>query len=102
MAVTRIPIPDWARTQKANQRLELSLAEIGLPVRTVNFLEEQEIFTVEHLLNSTPQRLLEIPNFGEKTLHAVYAALAKIGFHRASRQPAVQPATCLTPPEPGT
>ena len=88
MAVTRIPIPDWARTQKADQRLELSLAEIELPVRTVNCLEEQEIFTVQDLLASTPQRLLEIPNFGEKTLLAVYAALEKIGFPRPSRRPA--------------
>jgi DNA-directed RNA polymerase subunit alpha len=92
MAVTRIPIPDWARTQKADQRLELSLAEIDLPVRTVNCLEEEEIFTVQDLLASTPQRLLEIPNFGEKTLLAVYAALEKIGFHRPSRRPAEQPA----------
>jgi DNA-directed RNA polymerase alpha subunit len=91
MAVTRIPIPDWARTQKADQRLELSLAEIDLPVRTVNCLEEQEIFTVQDLLASTPERLLEIPNFGEKTLLAVYAALEKIGFCRPSRQPAEQP-----------
>ena len=91
MAVTRIPIPDWARTQKADQRLELSLAEIDLPVRTVNCLEEQEIFTVQDLLGSTPERLLEIPNFGEKTLHAVYAALAKIGFHRVSQRPTEQP-----------
>ena len=36
MAVTRIPLPDWARTQKADDRLELPLAEIELAVRTVN------------------------------------------------------------------
>ena len=35
MAVTRIPIPAWARTQKADDRLELSLSEIDLPVRIV-------------------------------------------------------------------
>ena len=74
MAVTRIPIPDWAKNQKADDRLELSLAEIGLPVRTVNCLEDQGIFTVGQLLNCTPQRLLEIPNLGEKTLETIYTA----------------------------
>ena len=86
-AVTRIPIPAWARTQKADDRLELSLSEIDLLVRTVNCLEEQSIFTVRDLLNREPEQLLEIPNLGAKTLETIYEALAKIGFHRTSRQP---------------
>jgi DNA-directed RNA polymerase subunit alpha len=86
MAVTRIPIPNRARTQKHEDRLELSLAEIDLPVRTVNCLEEEGIFTVGELLNCTPQRLLEIPNLGEKTLETIYVALEKIGFYRPSRR----------------
>jgi len=91
MAVTRIPIPDWARTQKHDDRLELSLAETDLIVRTVNCLEEEGIFTVRDLLNCTPQRLLEIPNLGEKTLETIYVALEKIGFYRPSRQPMKEP-----------
>jgi DNA-directed RNA polymerase subunit alpha len=87
MAVTRIPIPDWARTRKHDDRLELSLAETDLIVRTVNCLEEEGIFTVHDLLSSTPQRLLEIPNLGEKTLETIYVALEKIGFYRPSKQP---------------
>lgn len=86
MAVTRIPLPAWAKTQKSDDRLELSLAEIDLAVRTVNCLEEQSIFTVKDLLEATPERLLEIPNFGVKTLETVYQALEKIGFYRPSRQ----------------
>jgi DNA-directed RNA polymerase subunit alpha len=85
MAVTRIPIPAWAKAQKADERLERSLSEIKIDVRTVNCLDEQKIFTVRDLLNCTPERLLEIPNFGVKTLETVYKALAKIGFHRATR-----------------
>jgi DNA-directed RNA polymerase subunit alpha len=82
MAVTRIPIPAWAKTQKADDRLELSLAEVDLVVRTVNCLEDEGIFTVQDLLNCTPERLLEIPNLGEKTLETIYEALEKIGFFR--------------------
>jgi DNA-directed RNA polymerase subunit alpha len=87
MAATRIPIPDWAKTQKDDNRLELSLSEIDLVVRTVNCLEDHGIFTVSDLLNSTPKKLLEIPNLGEKTLETIYAALEKIGFYRPDCQP---------------
>lgn len=69
------------------ERLELSTAEIGLTVRTTNCLEEKGIFTVRDLLNSTPDELLGISNFGEKTLEEVYLALEKIGYRRQSRQP---------------
>jgi DNA-directed RNA polymerase subunit alpha len=86
MAVTRIPIPDWARTQKADDRLELSLSEIDLCVRTVNCLEEEGIFTVQDLLNCTPEQILEISNLGEKTLQTIYAALDKIGLSRRAPQ----------------
>jgi len=88
MAVTRIPIPDWAKTQKTDNRLELSLSEVDLVVRTVNCLEDHGIFTVADLLSSTPKQLLEIPNLGEKTLETIYVALEKIGFYRPGRQPA--------------
>jgi DNA-directed RNA polymerase subunit alpha len=84
MAATRIPIPTWARTEKADDRLDLSLAEIDLTVRTVNCLEEEKIFTVLDLLQCTRERLLQITNLGEKTVETIYAALEKIGFYRTS------------------
>jgi DNA-directed RNA polymerase subunit alpha len=87
MAVTRIPLPDHAKTQNEDDRLDLPLAETDLSVRTVNCLEEQAIFTVRDLLNCTPERLLEIPNFGEKTLLTVFEALEKVGFSRRSKEP---------------
>jgi DNA-directed RNA polymerase subunit alpha len=85
MAVTRIPIPDWAKTQKTDDRLERSLAEIDIDVRTVNCLEDAGIFTVQNLLERTPKQLLEIPNLAEKTLETIYVALEKIGFHRTTK-----------------
>ena len=44
-------------------------------------------FTVRDLLNSSPDQLLSIANFGEKTLEEVYKSLEKFGFYRSSRQP---------------
>ena len=86
--MTRIPISqadEHARRMK--KRLELSTAEIGLQVRTTNCLEEKGIFTVRDLLNSSPETLLSIANFGEKTLEEVYLALEKIGYNREWRKP---------------
>lgn len=84
---TRIPLIE-AEEQRRSQaeRLEMSTAEIGLSVRTTNCLEERGIFTVRDLLNCTPKDLLEISNFGEKTLEEVYAALDTVGFHRQGRK----------------
>jgi DNA-directed RNA polymerase subunit alpha len=86
--MTRIPISqadEHARRMK--ERLELSTAEIGLQVRTTNCLEEKGIFTVRDLLQSSPDTLLSIANFGEKTLEEVYLALEKIGYSREWRKP---------------
>lgn len=81
--MTRIPISQVEEQSRLrNERLDLSIAEIDLSVRTTNCLEETGIFTVRDLLNSTPKRLLGITNFGEKTLEEVYDALAKLGFYR--------------------
>lgn len=81
-------------------KLEMSTAEIGLSVRTTNCLEERGIFTVLDLLNCTPDDLLSISNFGEKTLEEVYQALEGIGFYRKGKQKASAPeeqAKQLTP-----
>ena len=86
--MTRIPLSRADEEARLKQeRLELSIAEIDLQVRTTNCLEEKGIFTVRDLLNSKPETLLSISNFGEKTLEEVYQALEKLGFHRANRHP---------------
>ncbi len=84
---SRVPL-STVDTQEKDLRLklEMSTAEIGLSVRTTNCLEERGIFTVEDLLHCTPQDLLSISNFGEKTLEEVYKALEGIGFRRTPRR----------------
>jgi DNA-directed RNA polymerase subunit alpha len=89
---TRVPLSKVDTEEKdLKDKLEMSAAEIGLSVRTTNCLEEQGIFTVQDLLYCTPQDLLAISNFGEKTLEEVYKALEGIGFCR-SGSPAPAPA----------
>jgi len=84
---TRIPLSkaeEEARLRR--ERLDLSIAEMGLTVRTTNCLEETGILTVRDLLHATPRRLLKISNFGEKTLEEVYDSLEQLGFYRPGRQ----------------
>ena len=83
MAVTRIPLPKTdGQAESLKARLVMSTAEIGLSVRTTNCLEEKGIFTVQDLLRCTRDDLLDISNFGEKTLEEVFSALESIGFPR--------------------
>lgn len=85
---TRIRIRETSGDQRnLEDRLEMSTAEIKLSVRTTNCLEERGIFTVRDLLNCTREDLLDISNFGEKTLEEVYLALESVGFYRPNRRP---------------
>lgn len=84
--MTRIPLSLVEDKGDMVQRnLVMSMAEIGLSVRTTNCLEERGIFNVEDLLNCQPEDLLSISNFGEKTLEEVYRALESVGFYRPWR-----------------
>ena len=85
MARTRVPLPTVMKNELERKRLEsrlqMSLAETILPVRTVNILEEHGgIFTVKDLLASRPEDLLKLPNFGEKTLEEVRRVLQSLGL----------------------
>jgi len=87
---TRIPISRADENARLrSERLDLSIAEMGLSVRTTNCLEEDGILTVRDLLHATPKRLLAISNFGEKTLGEVYAALEKLGFYRPGHEASI-------------
>ena len=74
------------RHKREQEILDLSVAQIGLLVRTTNCLESEGILTVRDLLKCPPERLLKISNFGGKTLLEVYNALEKLGFKRASKK----------------
>ena len=52
---------------------------IGLPLKTINDLEESEfeIIRLKDLLNRTEEELLSIPGFAKLSLKKVYAALAR-------------------------
>ncbi len=84
---TRIPLGVGSQAEELKEKLEMSMAEIGLSVRTINCLEERGILTANRLLHCTRDDLLSIANFGEKTLEEVYQALEGVGLYRNSRRP---------------
>ena len=83
MAKTRVRInPEVIRRSEMQKKLAMNIAQLELSVRTTNCLEEHGITTVGELLKRQRKDLLDIPNFGEKTLEEVFNALLKIGFVR--------------------
>jgi DNA-directed RNA polymerase subunit alpha len=69
------------------EKLATNLSETSLKVRTCNMLEDKSILTVEDLLNCHAKDLMQIPNFGEKTLAEVYEMLEGLGFYRKGHEP---------------
>lgn len=67
------------------EKLSLSLAEVHLPVRIINFLEARAIYSIEQLLNCPREQLLAIPNLGDKGLEQIFDALAAIGIKPKQR-----------------
>ena len=84
---TRTPLDKSYFDQKERLRkLDLSIAELCLSVRTTNALDEQGISTIGILLSRRREDLLKITNFGEKTVEGIYNALEKLGFSRLSKR----------------
>jgi len=53
-----------------------SLAEVGLPVRTINTLEDNDILTVGQLCQLTAIELQAMPNLGDVTIKKCREILA--------------------------
>lgn len=92
------PGPEVALDEKAEQavptldaelerKLNMSLAELELPVRATNCLESEGINTVRDLVIRTEEELLEVRNFGETTLKEVKAKLAEHGLSLGMKLP---------------
>lgn len=78
--------------------LSKPIQELYLPERLTNCLEQDGIYTIEDLLQRTPQSLLSLPNLGPKSLEEIYAKLARHGFVRQTTNPPSTP--CRQQPSP--
>ena len=72
------------------------LEYLGLPVRTINMLENSrfQITSLEDLVTRSRDELLEIPNFGKNGLHELLKCLSRYDqLDDAKRRVAGPPAT---------
>lgn len=60
--------------------LESPLSDLGINVRTVNALEEMNVFTIREVCGLTSQYLDRIRNFGPKAIGELEQALRRHGF----------------------
>lgn len=78
--------PEWldfmSDDEKAEERIRgwqsVSLADVGLPVRIVNTLEDHGIFNVGQLCQVTAEDLRKIQNLGEITIRKCTKLLVEL------------------------
>ena len=61
------------------------LSSLELSIRSANVVRNAKIYTVEDLISKTPEELLRLPDFSEKSLQEVETALAKRGLSLKGR-----------------
>jgi MoxR-like ATPase len=83
------PAPDFSAFAKLPlaEKLKASLAELELSVRATNCLESEGICTVADLVVRSEDELLEVRNFGERTLKEVRDRLAACGLSLGMKLP---------------
>ena len=71
---------DYGERERMKAVLLKDLDVLELKVRTASFLKEQGIQTIADLVSKTPEELLKIKNFGEKSLQEVQEKLKQLGL----------------------
>lgn len=54
-----------------------NLEQVGVGQRMINILHENGIFDMEELMNSRREEIMRFPNFGEKQMEKLLAAISK-------------------------
>lgn len=74
----------WTREEREaherKQKLGTPIAEMQLPVRVINTLEENDVILAQDLMGQTYETLMAMKNFGDKTLDEVRQALVALGL----------------------
>lgn len=83
-ARTGLDTSTWTAAERAEHRrqelLRTPVAEMGLSVRIVNTLEDNNVIVAADLVRQTYDSLMRMKNFGEKTLGEVRKAVVKLGL----------------------
>lgn len=75
-----LELGDVVTTESSSPDLELPIEALDLSERPRNCLRRAQIQTVGELVTQTPEKLLNITNFGQKSLDEVTAKLDELGL----------------------
>jgi len=75
-----LELGDVVTTESSSPDLELPIEALDLSERPRNCLRRAQIQTVGELVTQTPDELLNITNFGQKSLDEVTAKLDELGL----------------------
>jgi DNA-directed RNA polymerase subunit alpha len=77
--------------EKLAEDLALPIEDLHLTVRSYNCLMREGIHTVSELVSRSEQDLMDIRNFGQKSIDEVTAKLAELGLSLKDAQPGADP-----------
>jgi DNA-directed RNA polymerase subunit alpha len=66
--------------EQAAAALDMRVNELDLSVRSANCLRLEHIVTVRDLVQRTEREMLQVPNFGRKSLVEIRAVLGELGL----------------------
>jgi DNA-directed RNA polymerase subunit alpha len=64
-----------------NENLKKTIEELDIPLRAANCLKNADIRTVAELVQRTEGEIMQIKNFGRKSLNSLKGILADMGLH---------------------
>ncbi|SFA93430.1 DNA-directed RNA polymerase subunit alpha [Acetitomaculum ruminis DSM 5522] len=76
-----IPVMSEKEESEQEKRLEMSIDELELSVRSYNCLKRAGINTVQELTSKTPEDMMKVRNLGRKSLDEVLAKLKELGLY---------------------
>ena len=72
--------PEKKEAYERRAKLETPLAQMDLPVRIINALEEHDVIFAGQLVSQTDGDLMRMENLGEKTLDELREAIRRLGL----------------------
>ncbi len=72
--------PEERAAELETKALQIPLAEIGLPTRVVNTLEEYDMILCAHLMARSRESLLNIPGITPRTIKDIAKAVHLLGL----------------------
>jgi hypothetical protein len=80
-ATTEVVVPGMADAQLTSfSTSRMTIADMELSVRACNCLKAASIETLDQLLRRKPAQLMELPNFGRKSLSEIIETVRQLGY----------------------